>query len=125
VSRDVTEDLSTRALQAAARKLDQRKHDLIPQLGAARRRVTSDVEARDTAERRLAADEQAYTDLRQTALKNGWTAAQLAKLGLGPIKNAPHKQRRRHGSTTAVPAAGHDAQVERPGLWGRHLFRPP
>src|SRR3954454_9620862 len=107
----MSEYLSKRAAAAAARELEQPKFDLIPKLAVAGQVIAVAVAARDAAERRITAAEQAYTDLRQAALRAGWTAAQLAKLGLGPIKNAPRKQRRRSGSTSGVPAAGHDAQV--------------
>lgn len=104
MSPDVSEYLSKRAAAAAARELEQPKFDLIPKLAVAGRVIAVAVEARDAAERRITAGEQAYTELRQTALEAGWTAAKLAKLGFGPIKTAPHRQHRRRASTAAEPA---------------------
>ena len=104
--------ISNRAAVAAARAIEQAKFDLIPKLATALRTIDSDLQAITAAKQRLAADERAYTEVRESALKAGWTAAHLATLGYRPTKNLPHKQRRRRtASTTVEPATPQDAAL--------------
>ena len=104
--------LSNRAAVAAARAIEQAKFDLIPKLATALRTIDSDLEAITAATQRLAADERAYTEVRESALKAGWTAAHLATLGYRPTKYLPHKQRRRRTAPTTVePATPQDAAL--------------
>ncbi len=104
--------LSNRAAVAAARAIEQAKFDLIPKLATALRTIDSDLEAITAATQRLAADERAYTEVRESALKAGWTAAHLATLGYRPTKYLPHKQRRRRtASSTVEPVTPQDAAL--------------
>ena len=89
---------------AAAFEVDHDKYDLIPKMAAALRSMRQDVEERDAAAQRLTDGEAAYAKLRQAALKAGWTAAKLAKLGYRPVPNLPHnQQRRRRSPATTTP----------------------